>query len=278
MIEPSGAPIAELWSLVDDMTAETAGLMLAPVIWILGLRSIGAPIEAIVIEQSSALPDIVQESITTELITAGCESVQWQDLNAADFGSATDRDRAIMTAHWHRNRGPVTVPHIRTNAALAINWPLDTRINTRGNRTTGGGNVGPLHRTVTGKIRGWYCQSTGRRFTIPEVCVLVSLPGDYPVTGSRTSQCQQLGDILSPLVAAAAWGTLLGLPWLNMLRAYLAQIYPTVHSRPNPAAVLFDHPRPRADIRPVTEADILNLFTQGGHPRLRIRIHPSATP
>ncbi|MFE7525790.1 hypothetical protein ACFU7Y_08700 [Kitasatospora sp. NPDC057542] len=278
MIEPSGAPITELWALVDDMTAETAGLMLAPVIWILGLRSIGAPIESIVIEQSSALPEDVQQYIQTELRTAGCESVQWQDLNAADFGSASNRNRAIMSAHWYRHPGPVTVPGIRTNAALALGWPLDTRINTRGERKTSGGNVFALNRTitaVTGKIRGWYCQETGRRFTIPEVCALLGLPGDYPVTGSRTSQCQQLGDIFSPLVSAAVWGTLLGLPWLDMLRTYLAQIYPAVHGRPDPAAVLFNPDR-HHPTQAVTEAEILRLFAQGDYPRFRIQTNQPA--
>ncbi|MET9611697.1 hypothetical protein [Kitasatospora indigofera] len=279
MIEPSGAPITELWALVDGMTATTAALMLAPVIWILGMRSIGAPIESIVIEQSSALPEDVQEYIQSELWTAGCEFVQWQDLNAADFGSASNRNRAIMSAHWYRHPGPVTAPRIGTNAALALGWPLDTRINTRGNRTTSGGNVFALNRTITtatGKIRGWYCEKTGRRFTIPEVCQLVALPADYPVNGSRTSQCQQLGDIFSPLVSAAVWGTLLGLPWPVMLRTYLAQIYPTLHSRPNPAAILFDHPHRTHPAPAVTEADILNLFAQGNyHP---IRIHQPATP
>ncbi|MER6400130.1 hypothetical protein ABT263_29415 [Kitasatospora sp. NPDC001603] len=278
MIEPSGIPIAELWSLVDDMTADTAGLMLAPVIWILGLRSIGAPVEAIVIEQSSALPETVQEYIQAELVTAGCVSVHWQTLDAADFGSASNRRRAIMSAHWYRHLGPVTVPGITTNAALALGWPPQTRINTRGERRTSGGNVFALDRTipaVTGKIRGWYCQDTGRRFTIPEVCALVGLPATHPVTGSRTSQCQQLGDIFSPLVAAAVWGTLLGLPWPVMLRTYLAQIHPTVHGRGDPAAILFNPDRTHTTPA-VTDADIARLFATGTYPRFRIQLQPAA--
>ncbi|MFE2728966.1 hypothetical protein [Kitasatospora sp. NPDC059327] len=280
MIEPSGITITELWSLVDDMSADTAGLMLAPVIWILGLRSIGAPIETVVIEQSSALPEDVQEYIQTELWTAGCKSVHWQDLDAADFGSASNRNRAIMSAHWYRHPGPVAIPRIRTNAALALGWPPDTRVNTRGQRKTSGGNAFSLNRTipaVTGKIRGWYCQETGRRFTIPEVCALVGLPADFPVTGSRTSQCQQLGDIFSPLVAAAVWGTLLGLPWLDMLRTYLAQIYPTVHARADPAAILFNPDRTHTTPA-VTGADIARLFATGDYPRFRIQINQPATP
>ncbi len=49
--------------------------------------------------------------------------------------------------------------------------------------------------------------------------------------GSRTSQCQQLGDIFSPLVSAAVWGALLGLDWLTKLWHYLAELYPQVHGQ-----------------------------------------------
>ncbi|MFE7114937.1 hypothetical protein ACFU99_05865 [Streptomyces sp. NPDC057654] len=52
---------------------------------------------------------------------------------------------------------------------------------------------------------------------------------DYPVIGSRTSRCQQLGDVFSPLVAAAVWAVLLGIEWLPHLIRYLAEQYPHVH-------------------------------------------------
>jgi len=231
MGEPSGETAAELWQLVDAMTAKTAGLMLAPVIWVLGLRSIGAPLDMIVIEQSGALPEALKDEIQLEFSFAGCEYVEWETLDAKDFGSASARKRSIMMANWYRRPGSVDVPQIATNAAAALGWPAKSRINTRG-RHTSGGNVFSMDRTitcVTSKIRGWYDEETGRRFAIPEVCALVAMPGDYPVQGSRTSQCQQLGDIFSPLVAAAVWGTLLGVPWLPLLKRYLAAIYPHVH-------------------------------------------------
>ncbi|MFB7517237.1 hypothetical protein [Streptomyces sp. NPDC056144] len=225
-------PVSEMWSWIDDMTAPTAGLMLAPVLIGMGLIAAGAPLESIIIEQSSALPESVKGSIGIEYIVAGWDGVRWDVMDAADFGSPSARKRAIMMAHRDRVLDAVEAPGIVTMASTAIGWAPGARINTRGVRKTSGGNEFSLDRTmpgITSKIRGWYDAQTGQRFTIEEVCALVGLPRNYPVTGSRTSQCQQLGDIFSPLVSAAVWGTLLGVPWLEMLRAYLAARYPAVH-------------------------------------------------
>ncbi|WP_280666049.1 MULTISPECIES: hypothetical protein [unclassified Kitasatospora] len=226
--------VGEMWALVDGMTGKTAGLMLAPVIWVLGLRYIGAPLTRVVIEQSSALPVEVREDIWLELVTAGCESAEWDVLDAGDFGSPSTRKRAVMGAHWYRRAALPAAPGLTTPAALAIGWEPGTPVNTRGERKTSGGNVTRVHgdrpmTTITSKIRSWYNAETGRRFTIEEVCKLVGLPGDYPVTGSHTSQCQQLGDIFSPLVSLAVWGQLLGVPWRETLDRYLAELYPDVH-------------------------------------------------
>ncbi|MFD5922720.1 hypothetical protein ACFVYP_39830 [Kitasatospora sp. NPDC058201] len=72
------------------------------------------------------------------------------------------------------------------------------------------------------------------------------------------------------MVAAAAWGTLLHLPWQHLLRVYLARICPTVHHRPNPAAALF-HPDPGRTRPAPTEDDIHALFTPGARPHVHIR-------
>ncbi|KJY37099.1 hypothetical protein VR44_06545 [Streptomyces katrae] len=233
--------VADMWALVEGMTAKTAGLMLAPVIWVLGLRYIGAPLTRIVIEQAAALPEQVKEDIWLELVTAGCEMAEWDTVDAADYGSPSNRRRSVLAAHWYRRPGLPVAPEITTLAHEAIGWEPDAEINTRGDRKTSGGNVFRMDgRTsrhpepkpingITSKIRGWYNAATGRRFTIEEVCLLVGLPADFPVTGSRSSQCQQLGDIFSPLVSLAVWGQLLGVPWREMLRRYLAELYPAVH-------------------------------------------------
>ncbi|MFF3085630.1 hypothetical protein ACFVRB_11335 [Streptomyces nojiriensis] len=233
--------VPEMWALVDGMEGTTAGLMLAPVIWCLGLRYIGAPLTRVVIEQAAQLPEEIQEDIWLELSVAGCESASWDVLDAADFGSPSHRKRSIMAAHWYRMAALPEAPGITTLAHEAIGWEATAEVNTRGVRRTSGGNVfrmdGVTRRHpdpkpingITSKIRGWYEATTERRFTIEEVCLLVGLPADYPVTGSRSSQCQQLGDIFSPLVSLAVWGQLLGISWRELLARYLGELYPTVH-------------------------------------------------
>ncbi|WP_405832450.1 hypothetical protein [Streptomyces sp. NBC_00105] len=233
--------VAEMWALVDGMEGTTAGLMLAPVIWCLGLRYIGAPLTRVVIEQAAQLPEEIQDDIWLELSTAGCESASWDVLDAADFGSPSHRRRSIMAAHWYRMAALPEAPGITTLAHEAIGWEATAEVNTRGVRKTSGGNVfrmdGVTRRHpdpkpingITSKIRGWYEATTERRFTIAEVCLLVGLPADYPVTGSRSSQCQQLGDIFSPLVSLAVWGQLFGISWRELLRRYLGELYPAVH-------------------------------------------------
>ncbi|WP_243329936.1 hypothetical protein [Streptomyces sp. AP-93] len=233
--------VPEMWALVDGMDGKTAGLMLAPVIWCLGLRYIGAPLTRVVIEQAAQLPEEIQEDIWLELSVAGCESASWDVLDAADFGSPSHRRRSIMAAHWYRMAALPEAPGITTLAYQAIGWEADAEVNTRGNRQTSGGNVfrmdGVTRRHpdpkpingITSKIRGWYEATTGRRFTIAEVCLLVGLPADFPVVGSRSSQCQQLGDVFSSLVSLAVWGELTGAAWRETLGVYLGELYPSMH-------------------------------------------------
>ncbi|MFE2128638.1 DNA cytosine methyltransferase [Streptomyces amritsarensis] len=241
--ERTDMTVAEMWALVEPLTTKplTCGLMLAPVIWCLGLRYIGAPLTRVVIEQAAALPEEIKDEIWLELNVAGCEQGEWMTLDAADFGSPSNRKRSIMAAHWYRRPGLPVAPGITTLAHDAIGWEPEAEVNTRGVRKTSGGNAfrmdgctsrhpepKPIN-GITSKIRGWYNAATGRRFTIEEVCLLVGLPADYPVQGSRSSQCQQLGDIFSPLVSLAVWGQLLGVPWRELLRRYLSELYPAVH-------------------------------------------------
>ncbi|MFF1693063.1 hypothetical protein ACFVXC_05475 [Streptomyces sp. NPDC058257] len=225
--------VAEMWSWVDGMNAKTAGLMLAPVLIGMGLLAAGAPLQSVIIEQAWTLPEDVKSAIGMEYIVAGWDGVRWDILDAGDFGSPSTRRRAIMMASRDQRLDAVEAPGITTWASDAIGWDPETWINTRGVRKTAGGNEFKLGRTIPGitsKIRGWYdADDSEHRFTIEEVCLLVGLPSDFPVVGSRTSQCQQLGDIFSPLVAAAVWGILLRIEWVPRLLRYLAEQYPQVH-------------------------------------------------
>ncbi|MEU9050087.1 hypothetical protein AB0D37_06740 [Streptomyces sp. NPDC048384] len=236
-----GTTVAEMWSWVDEITADkmTAGLMLAPVLVGMGLLAAGAPLESVIVEQAWTLPEEVKAAIGIEFVVAGWNGVRWDTLDAGEFGSPSARRRAIMMASRENVLDAVEAPGIITWASDAIGWDPETWINTRGVRKTSGGNEFKLGRTIPGitsKIRGWYdADDPERRFTIEEVCKLVGLPPDYPVLGSRTSptsrssQCRQLGDIFSPLVSAAVWGELLDVDWLSLLRQYLAELYPQVH-------------------------------------------------
>ncbi|MET7631825.1 hypothetical protein ABZS53_15415 [Streptomyces sp. NPDC005499] len=229
--------VAEMWSWVGELTKEkrTAGLMLAPVLVGMGLIAAGAPLESVIIEQAWTLPETVRGAIAIEYIVAGWNGVRWDILDAGEFGSPSTRKRAIMAASRELRLDVLEAPGITTWASDAIGWDPETWINTRGIRKTSGGNEFKLGRTmpgVTSKIRGWYdADDQEHRFTIEEVCLLVGLPADFPVIGSRSSQCRQLGDIFSPLVSAAVWGILLGIEWVPFLLRYLAKQYPQVHGQ-----------------------------------------------
>ncbi|WP_405942548.1 hypothetical protein [Streptomyces sp. NBC_00207] len=228
---PSGETWAEVRAITDAMTAPTARLMLEPVIWALALWKVGAPLETVVLEQSGALPEEVQENLSTELYSAGWESVQWAHIDAADFGSPSHRRRMFMLAsryHYRRihTESPLTG---RTMAHEALHMDADTVIVTRANRKTRGGNgfvMGRVVPGITSKIRAWYKQDDPEfRFTLSEIARLVTLPGE----GSRSSVCQQYADIVAPVVSCAVMGVLLGVPWLPCLERYLAEQYPNVH-------------------------------------------------
>ncbi|WP_367137091.1 MULTISPECIES: hypothetical protein [Streptomyces] len=236
---PSGESWDEVRAVADAMSAPTAKLMLEPVIWALALWRAGAPLHTVALEQSGALPEDVQEALSSELYSAGWECVDWADVDAADFGSPSHRRRKLMLASRYYHRRMPEAPGLTTTAAEATGLASETVIITRGNRKTSGGNGFSLGRTVPGitsKIRGWYKQDDPEfRFTLGQIAKLVTLPADHPLTGSRTSAAQQAADIVAPVVSAAVMGTLLGVPWLPSLEGYLARHYPDVHGTPEPA-------------------------------------------
>lgn len=237
---PSGETWDEVRAITNAMTAPTARLMLEPVIWALALWRQGAPLHTVALEQSGALPEDVQEALSTELYSAGWECVDWADVDAARLGSPSHRRRRLMLASRYYHRRMPELPDLTTTADAATGLEPEAVIITRGARKTAGGNGFVMGRTipgVTSKIRGWYKQDDPEfRFTLGQVAKLVSLPEDYPFTGSRTSACQQAADIVAPVVSAVVMGTLLGVPWLLSLERYLAEQYPHVHGKPEAPA------------------------------------------
>lgn len=252
---PSGESWAEVRAVTDAMTAPTAKLMLEPVIWSLGLWRLGAPLHTVALEQSGALPEEVREWLSAELYCAGWEHVVWEDLDAADYGSPSHRRRAFMAASRYRRVG--TAPSLQlpepliTQASDAVGMDPEAVIITRGNRKTSGGNgfrMGRIVPGITSKIRGWYKEDDPDfRFTVEQIALLVTLPGDHPLVGSRTSVSRQATDIVAPVVSAAVMGCLLGMPWRQALAHYLAELYPTVHHNTHEQAVLTARARPQPD-------------------------------
>ncbi|GIH95330.1 DNA cytosine methyltransferase [Planobispora siamensis] len=157
-------------------------------------------------------------------------------------------DDLPMRAHWSCGRidppweHPVTprplVPPI--SMAEALGWPAGERINTRGNRRTSGGNEfsadGPAW-CLTEKARTWKRVSDGLRLTSGQAGLLTGFPADYPWQGSRSKQFLQAADVVAPMVAAAVMGATLGreilhADWRDLVRDYLAEIYPVGRATP----------------------------------------------
>ncbi|MFD3422086.1 hypothetical protein [Streptomyces decoyicus] len=77
--------------------AETAGLMLEPMIWALALKHGGGPLHTTLFEQSNQLPQEIRDTITEELYCAGerelgaAVSVTWKEIDAAAYRSPSRR-------------------------------------------------------------------------------------------------------------------------------------------------------------------------------------------
>lgn len=154
--------------------------------------------------------------IAAELYSLGWEYVNVVVLDATPFGAPSRRRRVFLLGHKIE---PVSVSygHQETKRSMAavLGWPAGEKVRTRGARRATGGNLfsadGPSW-CLTGKARSWERDSDGVRLTAAEAGLLQGFPSDYPWQGSRTSQFQQAGDVVSPLVAAAALGGVLQLP------------------------------------------------------------------
>lgn len=138
-------------------------------------------------------------------------------LQATDYGALSRRRRAFMWGtHNEVTNGPAlaTAAPLRVTMAEALGWPAGERVRTRGNRRATGGNTfsadGPSW-CLTGKARSWERDSDGLRLTAGQAGMLNGFPPDYPWQGSRTSQFQQIGDVVNPLVGAHVLGGLLGM-------------------------------------------------------------------
>lgn len=208
-----------------------------------------------VFEQVPAV-EFIWQNIAAELAAHHrFESVNVVLLRASDFGVATIRTRALLIAckdytpdlsdlphrgWWEGGRFDAITEHPPNTAgrfpqismAKALGWPAGVRINTRGNRTTPGGNVfsadGPAVSMTGNGTRSWYRTDLGDpagRLTAAQAGLLQGFPVDYPWQGSRSSQFQRVADTVSPLVGAAAIGAATGLPWRDVVEQQTRELY-----------------------------------------------------
>jgi DNA (cytosine-5)-methyltransferase 1 len=172
-------------------------------------------------------------------------------LAAEDFGVPSRRTRVFLIAvrdgvpdlsglpmrgWWSCGRfasprlhTPLAPVFARIGMADALGWERGERVNTRGNRRTGGGNEfgadGPAW-CLTEKTRSWTRVRDGARLTPAQAGLLTGFPADYPWSGSTSKRFLQAADVVAPPVAAAVLGTVLGIDWRPAVRAHLADLYP----------------------------------------------------
>lgn len=180
----------------------------------------------------------IWEDITAEAYAAGWETVNVIRLNATDYGLPSKRDRTFV--YGRRYRATRVTEHDagwrgadlpRTTMAGVLGLAPGTRVWTRGDRKTSGGNAfcadGPSW-CLTGSTRSWKIGAPdGRELTASEAGLLNGFPRDYPWRGSRTKQFLQIADVVNPVIATIALGVATDTPWVGPVRAYLAALYPS---------------------------------------------------
>jgi len=222
--------------VTDDLAGledERTGLVLEPLRWALQAHKTGRPYEAVVLEQVPAvLP--VWKAFGKVFHDLGY-SVGHRVLHAEEYGVPQTRRRAILIATrdrdaslpeptHHRYRKDETpqeplgglsawVPMkdvIRRGAGFKVvsNYGTGGDPKARGTRTS----LQPAA-TVTGKVsRNRLLSLDGERplhrFTISEMGLLQTFPGNYPWRGRDVSQ--QIGNAIPPLLAMHVLGATLG--------------------------------------------------------------------
>lgn len=149
----------------------------------------------------------------------GWMGLQVEILDALEFGSIARRTRAYTWGSHNRPLPLLAAPTVDEIAAVptlaqALGWRPGERVRTRGSRRPTGGNLfsadGPSW-CLTGKARSWERERDGQRLSPAQAGFINGFPIDYPWQGSRTSQFQQIGDVVHPLVGAAVLGSALGM-------------------------------------------------------------------
>lgn len=208
--------------------------------------------EWIVMEQ---VPDVLPLwEQYAEILTSWGYSVRIDVLNAADYGVPQTRRRAVLAAsrtravvwpeptHYDPKKGLRFWGTPWVSMAEALGWDDGLIVNTRGERSTPGGNEFPADgpsQVVTGRSRSWWVLRNGnqpraavrrldepaptmafghnaarvewvlmpdgrerRQLSVEEAAILQSFPTAYPFKGSRTARFRQVGNAVPPMLAA----------------------------------------------------------------------------
>ncbi|TGB01816.1 DUF3560 domain-containing protein [Streptomyces palmae] len=259
----SGDTWEEVRAPLTALDDERAGLMAEVAIWPLAMLCRGGALQWVAVEQSSALPQQIEEALFTEFRQAGWGQTLSEVLEAADHGAPTRRKRRFMT--MHRSAAPLPAaepanPLPVVTFAEALGWDKGHRVKTRGNRRIdpatgrpkGGGdfNADTPGICVTATAYGWQREADGLKLTQPEIGRLVGFDAAYPWTHVGRGRgvrhlAQQAADVVCPMVAARVIGRVLGVDWEAPTRAYVARLYrPAATTAPTRAAL------PAAPVRP----------------------------
>lgn len=180
----------------------------------------------------------IWEDITAEAYAAGWQTVDVIRLKATDYGLPSNRERTFVYGrHYDTTRvsqhdaGWEGADLPKRTMAGALGLPKGTRVITRGDRKTSGGNAFSADKPswcLTGSTRSWKVATPdgeSRELTTAEAGLLNGFPLDYPWQGSRTKQFLQVADVVSPVVAAVVLGIATNTPWVEPVKAYLGQLY-----------------------------------------------------
>ena len=223
-----------------------AGLMAEVALWPLAMLARGnGSLEWVAVEQSSALPARIEDSLFEALTHAGWHTTEAWTLDAVTYGAASHRKRRFMAAYRGQASPFVDLtpaePFRTTTFAECVGWPTGRTILTRGNRpidpatgrAKGGGSRSADRPStcVTATIYGWADAETGERITQADIGRLVGFPADYPWRhvgrGRGVRKLAQLpADAVCPMVAAGVFGRILGIKdWEAKTRAYVHGLY-----------------------------------------------------
>lgn len=218
-IDPLDA-LADVRFIKDPRTA----LLTVAGVWAMTMPNL----DWLVMEQVPAVNESFID-LTAELSSMGWDFFDVCDFDAAEVGVPSHRKRTFLVGNRVRPGYGIEVASRAEGPTMAqaLRWPEGHTMITRGDRAAGGGNKFSADSTswcLTGRARSWQ-RDDGLRLSAAQAGYLSGFRPDYPWTGSRSSQFQQAGDVVSPLVAAVVIADALHVPAASHIAAERTRLY-----------------------------------------------------